>query len=73
MTRARPAQILVPLDLAAKPTDACLCMDFYQQPQPSFHDRLFGPRAGATHRLPHQLVIDFDSCPHHSSIHLVGS
>jgi len=61
---ARLIQISVPLNLPAKLTNSRLRVGLYQQPKPRFHHSLFCPRTSAAHRLLHQLVVDFDVCPH---------
>jgi hypothetical protein len=50
----------LPGHLPSQATKAGLAAGLNQQPQPLFNHSALCLRAGAPHRLPHQLVVDVD-------------
>jgi hypothetical protein len=54
----------LPCDLPSQATDARLASRTNQQAQAFFHDGALRPRAAATHRLTHQVIVNVYVCPH---------
>lgn len=60
----RSVQVTFPGHLASESTKTGLAAGLNQQSQGFFHRRALGFRAAASHRLPHQLVVDVDVRAH---------
>jgi hypothetical protein len=57
-------QITLPLHLAAQSANRGLCVHPHQQLKASLNRRLLGTEPAPAHCLTHQLIIDFNVCPH---------